>query len=116
MFTIKVYRGLDVVKGAELALKHRLYVAGWSMSGTLQRMIKYPQTYHGLALGSLNGVPVTIVLHDSYHYMAFCRKALRRNGYASQCFKALNVRGMDAGGGIDGSDHFWRKNGVNPSW
>ena len=116
MFTVKVYRGLDVVEGAKLALKHRLYVSGWCLSGELKSMIRSPRISDGIALGLLDGVPVSIVLHDAHQYMAFCRKALRNNGYASQCFQKLNVTGKSAGGGIDGSDHFWRKNGITPIW
>lgn len=111
MFEVKVYRGATLAAGAALALKHRLYISGWVMSGELISM-RDDDNGGVISLGFLDDEPVAIVVDDYYQLMAFCRKSLRGNGYASKCLAELNTDGRVANEGIKGSIKFWRMNGI----
>jgi hypothetical protein len=110
-FEVKVYRDVDAAIGADIALKARLYVSGWSLSETF-KSIREGSDFSDIAVGFLDNEPVCVTVVGSDDSAAFCRKALRRKGYATRCLQRLNTKGTVAGPGVAGSDRFWKKNGV----
>ena len=115
MFRVQVYRGDNLAAGARLALRNRLYVSGWSLSGHYVDMMN-DQEDGEIAIGFLDGEPICAVVSDLGQVMAFCRKALRRRGYTSACLAKLNTDGQVCETGVTGSEAFWRKNGIKFRW
>ena len=112
IFTTTVYQSLTLKQGADIAIKHRLYISGWALSRTLQKLRTTSCTHDRIAIGSLNDIPVAIAILYEGGAQAFCRKKHRRNGYAGACVRALRSRMMVASIGIHGSEHFWSRHNV----
>ena len=113
VFEVKVYEGESLPVGAKIAMDSRLWVPGWMLHGRLESYIDKRLTVGEISLGFLDGEAVCIVCHDGYHAMAFCKKALRGNGYASKCVSKFTKKTLRAEEGITGSAIFWRKNNVS---
>jgi GNAT superfamily N-acetyltransferase len=118
---IKVYAGSEAPEGASLALQHRLYINGWMLSSRLESVVE--GNYRGaVAVATKDGAPVAVVLvriardgKSPLDIAAYCKPAYRRQGISSQLIKALEAEEVpfpNALPGIDGSQHFWRANGV----
>lgn len=101
-------------EAAALALKHKLYVAGWEMSRYLQRT-KRTGEHDVKVVADEGGVPVSVCVNVRGHVMCFTRKSQRREGYGSLALKAVmgDCGDVCAGGGIRGSDDFFKVNGVS---
>lgn len=113
MFDVKVYEGKSLSEGATLALKHRLYVSGWCLSGELRYLRDNEHTDAEIAIGFLDGEPVSVIMRQYSKVQAFCRKAVRKKGYSTKCLQALRSKPTFAEEGTDGSCVFWNKNGIN---
>ena len=113
---IKVYAGHSLREGLDLALKHRLFVAGWALSYELDDARHRP-TGKQVALAFKKNVPICVALLAGHsQLMAFCRKQERGNGYASRCVRAIKpTRNSWAGVGLQGTSAFWESLGVNCS-
>lgn len=105
---------------ASLALTHRLYVNGWLLAGDLRAIVNHDlHAYIALAFDDDQPVAIAMVNLEDLTMMAYCNKNYRRMGYTSRCVKAiisLLPRSCDtpiAGGGIKGSNEFWKKNDVD---
>jgi hypothetical protein len=112
-FDVEIFEGDTLDAGVQIALDARLYIPGWCLRGTLLDAIEY----HGrkkLALGFLDGEAVCLVIYTGWDVMAFCRRALRGNGYASACLQKMNLdrEKCSAAEGIKGSLTFWQKQGI----
>lgn len=100
-------------EGVDLALKHRLYVSGWGLSGSLLEARHRPHRNAHLTLLFKDGVPITLGWYDGYMAMAFCKKTERRQGFASACIKAMNMGDYaTAGEGLIGTGKFWKHCGI----
>lgn len=110
--TIKVYQSLTLPQGAELALRHRLYIAGWALSQTLHYFKISKDSHDRMALAFCDHVPVAVAVLRDGGVQAFCRKSQRRQGHAGACVRALRTRMPVAHVGIPGSQHFWNQLGV----
>ena len=129
MFTIQIYRDSDVLTGANIAIMNNLFINGWTLYPTLEKLFTEKQNifYYRIAIGSLNDEPICVVIYRDLldncltretninyfaNIQAFCKKEHRRKGYTSQCIIALNPRNdLFVEEGIEGSIEFWNKNG-----
>jgi len=112
MFEVKVYKGRTLAEGAQIAISGRLWVPGWCLLPTLYSFVKGKTIDRKVAIGFLDDVPVAVTIVDGTTVMAFCRKAVRRNGYASRCLSAIKDNDIYAQEGIKGSLKFWHRNDV----
>lgn len=111
MFRVQVYKDDTLATGARIALRSRLYVSGWALAGCYVDMMN-DQLDGEIALGFLDGEPICAIVNDFAQVMAFCRKALRGNGYTSRCLQRIDTSGLIADTGVEGSAKFWQKNSV----
>lgn len=112
MFEIRIYRDSDLPTGAAIAIKARLYVAGWCLKDELTGYYSRQSAKGEMAIAFIDDVPVCIVAHNTQSVQAFCRKVLRGRGYASQCLDLLNKAKISAREGAKGSRSFWAKNKI----
>lgn len=111
---VRTYQGKHAQTAASTALKHRLYVSGWALSGHLQDIkIGYKLADSRISLAWYQDIPVAVAISQGDLIMAFCRKALRRNGLASRCVSAIKTNNTIAQRGIDGSEIFWDKHKIH---
>ena len=110
---IRVYSGSTVGPAADIALKNRMYVSGWSLSGELKRI---RDRFHAndckIALAWYGDIPLAVAVINDGSVQAFCRKAFRRNGLASRCVSAVKRTSCTADLGIVGSSAFWTKHNI----
>jgi hypothetical protein len=112
------YRMMAIDKAADIALKNRLYVSGWCLSGDLKHYRENASSYEDrlkIVLAYDDDKPVGVVVSDERYgdVQAFVRKSYRRRGIASGAIKHGRIKVRHCGDGIDGSEHFWthvRKN------
>lgn len=120
---IKLYERRTLIEGINLALKHRLYVSGWCLSGSLvyarDSVSENPSLglNYSVALYFVNDVPVAICFREYSTLQSFCKKQERNKGYASACVKAVKKsflcpKDIRADYGIQGSLDFWHKQNV----
>lgn len=121
MRKVKVFPGELVKQGADIALKNRLYVSGWDLSGKLKQLRAGGLT-GTVALTYEDDKPVAVaVAFDKFNghrieLQVFCRKAERRKGYGTIAVDAAQrmQRNKNPNGalywstGIDGSSNFWQ--------
>lgn len=106
----KVYRGSYAKEGATIALKARLYVSGWFLSGQLKGTKQYPSPDDVVAITYVDDTPICVVSLRRNNVMAFTRKSERSKGYGIRTFEALKLAKMPYyDEGIEGSHYFWRK-------
>lgn len=89
--TIKVATNSNEIQEyASLALKHRLYVSGWTLSYYLKSAREKPETAKGLVLALVDDIPVGVVITKSYGTSGvFVKKAFRRHKIGTKLIKAL---------------------------
>lgn len=106
----KVYRGTYAKEGAAIALKARLYVSGWCLSGQLCATKNEPHVNDVVSITFVDGSPVSVLSIRHNTIMAFTRKSERSKGYGIRTFEALRLSRMPYyAEGIDASYGFWRK-------
>lgn len=102
---------------ADIALKNRLYVSGYLLSGILID-IRSGVLSANVVLHFEDNNPVGVAVHvledDYYDYqlMVFVRKSKRGNGIGSKLLKSLKApEGCIVGRGCKASYPFWHKTG-----
>ncbi|MBX9837675.1 MAG: GNAT family N-acetyltransferase [Silvanigrellaceae bacterium] len=102
---------------AEIAIKNRLFVAGWLLNEKLHE-IKNGQIAANVNLHYEDNIPVAVaieILEDDYYdykTMVFVRKSYRNKGIGSNLVKSLNANNNSpVGKGTDNSIKFWLKLG-----
>jgi len=112
---------LSIEDVCKLALKHRLYVPGWSMHDYFTRYLKGHVHLQRAALYYVDGIPVGAAFVQSNNAMqCFVRKNMRRQKIGSKLIEHLrnSLDGdkydrVHAGIGLKaGSGAFWRSNKV----
>lgn len=113
----------NVLKNAQLALSHRLFVPGWCLNEDFHNALKNPKG-KTVYLHKENGIPVGVIHAEENHwgepgkiYVAiFVRKAYRGQGIATKLLQKVKRKypkaEFHAGVGIKGTRDFWRKNKV----
>jgi len=111
-------------EACKLALKHRLFVAGWMLNGQLHRGASRDSDRYGGVLHAAvyleGGVPVGVAVVTHYSdIQVFVRKSERRNGIGSKLVSHMkelmgaSAGAMDAGTGlVKGSRQFWNANKI----
>jgi hypothetical protein len=112
VFRTQVFQSQTLRAGADLALRHRLYVSGWALSHVLQCFRTSQNTTDRLALGFCDDQPVAVAIYRDGTIQAFCRKSQRRQGYGGACVRALRAQSARAKLGITGTDRFWQQQNV----
>lgn len=107
----------ELREGAALALKHRLYVPGWTLFGVLVGLRNARFTCQDqLAMTFVDGEPVALAVYEKWHHqvMAFTKRAHRLRGYGTMAVSELrfdrNIVFADEG--VRGTRQFWRSAGV----
>lgn len=98
---------------ADIALKNRLYVSGYMLSGFLIQ-IRNGEIDGTVLLHYENDIPVGVAVSGDFTYelMVFVRKSMRNKGIGSKLLSQMNTPKVAiVGRGCDASYHFWRKNG-----
>jgi hypothetical protein len=104
------YSGDDAKLGADIALKNRLYVSGWGLSGFLQK-VRGGVVDADVLIAFNDDTPVSVVVVEtnSLYAQAFTRKSMRKRGIAKSLIKECGAKIKSSGIGIDGSSVFWSK-------
>jgi hypothetical protein len=113
MMTVIIYKGEDAKIGADIALKHKLYVSGWLLSGELKSQRKHGKGRIAIHYDG-NMKPVGVVNENEEGIlMAFVRKSERKKGYGRNMVNAIKTDFSKAYTGIDRSAKIWKLNGVS---
>lgn len=101
-------------ENADLALKHRLYVSGWCLSGTLKdiRSGKYEAQ---VKLQKVAGVPVAVAVLKNNFIQVFVKKEHRNKGIGRKLISRFKCGDLRGGYGVIGSLDFYEKCGVKAS-
>ena len=101
---------------ANVALKNRLYVSGFLLSGVLRKIRESNPVGTKVAIHYSEGVPVGVAVHVPYEYyqvQVFVRKSFRGKGIGSKLLKELDAPfNSRIGQGSEFSAQFWNKNGM----
>ena len=101
-------------ENADLALKHRLYVSGWCLSGLLKdiRSGKYEAQ---VKLYKIKGVPVGVAVLENNFIQVFVKKEYRNKGIGRKLISRFKCNNLRGGYGVIGSLDFYEKCGVKAS-
>ena len=108
----KKFQGEEVKVAASQALKNKLFVPGWELSGELKSIKNGNSPYDIVCLAYIEEKPVSIVIADENTWqtpMAFTSKMYRRKGIAKNLISKTGVKIKFGGDGIEGSEVFWQK-------
>lgn len=103
---------------ADIALKNRLYVSGYMLSGILIK-IRRGEIQARVLIHVENEIPVGVAVYvpsavTYYETMIFVRKSMRSRGIGTALLSKLNSpRQTRVGVGCSASRHFWHKNGFS---
>lgn len=103
---------------ADIALKNRLYVSGYMLSGVLID-IRNGDNDGRVVIHFENDIPVGVAItqsaHSSYYEtMIFVRKSMRNRGIGAKLLTQLNAsKTTRVGVGCKASRNFWQKHGFN---
>lgn len=100
----------EVLEGCNIALKSRLYVSGWNLSGELKYLRKYP--FSGkVSITFADDKPVAVAVLRGGVVECFCRKSERKKGYGGKTLSSLlsKEREVTVCQGIEGSYSFFSK-------
>lgn len=118
MFSIQSGSGSEAAALASVALKNRLYVSGWMLSGIMVRIRRSPKPNDIVSIVTVDGKPISVaVLTDGSDTIAcFTKKAYRKKGYGKLAVTGLKqsaekgVRGHSEG--LNGCSDFFQKCGL----
>lgn len=106
-----------VAYNADVALKSRLYVSGWLLSGYLRLARLAPENYY-VHLHYVDERPVGVILVSNIHsnephVQTFVRKSMRRKGIGTAMYNHVKehfkVDKFRHDNGIMGSRAYWNK-------
>ena len=119
--TVSLFTDDTLAQGADIALKHRLYVSGWSLSHILKAIRDPSSSYSSLystsaiAIVAVKGTPVAVAVYRRDEINTFCRKSMRRCGYGSLAVTKIKETVKDKiryFPGIKGSGSFYDNLGI----
>lgn len=101
---------------ADIALKNRLYVSGYMLSGVLID-IRNGDNDGRVVIHFENDIPVGVAVTQTssyYQTMIFVRKSMRKRGIGTKLLAQLDASKITrVGVGCKASLNFWHKNGFN---
>ena len=119
--TVSLFTDDTLAQGADIALKHRLYVSGWSLSHILKAIRDPSSSYSSLystsaiAIVAVRGTSVAVAVYRRGEINTFCRKSMRRRGYGSLAVTKITETVKDKirhFPGIAGSCRFYHNLGI----
>ena len=119
--TVSLFTDDTLAQGADIALKHRLYVSGWSLSHILKAIREPSSSYSSLystsaiAIVAVRGTPVAVAVYRRGEINTFCRKSMRRSGYGTLAvtkIKETVKSKMCYSPGIEGASIFYHNLGI----
>ena len=119
--SVSLFTDDTLAQGADIALKHRLYVSGWSLSHILKAIREPSSSYSSLpstsaiAIVAVRGTPVAVAVYRRGDINTFCRKSMRRRGYGSLAVTKITETVKDKirhFPGIAGSCRFYHNLGI----
>ena len=106
-------------KLADDALKARLYVSGWCLSGELLNIRDYlsetstERPFYDIAVAYEDGNAVGVsIINEKSNLQVFVRKAKRHNGYGRKLVRRIRRDGAYGLCGADGEGKIFTKNGI----
>jgi GNAT superfamily N-acetyltransferase len=123
---LKIFENENLIKGAELAIKHRLYVSGWQLIKNLRNIVNEEQSKDikkEIVLAFIDDIPVGILYRETfrsknrsiyslYHHF-FIRGKFRGLGIARKMFEYLprpkQKHKLFGTVGTSGTEKFFRK-------
>ena len=106
-------------KLADDALKARLYVSGWCLSGEQLNIRDYlsetsnERPFYDIAVAYEDGVAVGVsIINEKSNLQVFVRKAKRHNGYGRKLVRRIRRDGAYGLCGADGEGKIFTKNGI----
>ena len=114
-------RSLEHMKKlADDALKARLYVSGWLLSGELLNIRDYlsetsnERPFYDIAVAYEDGVAVGVsIINEKSNLQVFVRKAKRHNGYGRKLVRKIRREGAYGLCGADGEGKIFTENGID---
>ena len=107
-------------KLADDALKARLYVSGWCLSGELLNIRDYlsetanERPFYDIAVAYEDGVAVGVsIINENGNLQVFVRKAKRHNGYGRKLVRKIRREGAYGLCGADGEGKIFTENGID---
>ena len=107
-------------KLADDALKARLYVSGWCLSGELLNIRDYlsetcnEPLFYDIAVAYEDGIAVGVsIINEKSNLQVFVRKAKRQNGYGRKLVRRIRREGAYGVCGLDGEGKIFTKNGID---
>lgn len=107
-------------KLADDALKARLYVSGWCLSGDLMYIRDClsetcnERPFYDIAVAYEDGTAVGVsIIDETNQLQVFVRKAKRHNGYGRKLVRKIRRAGAYGICGVDGEGKIFTKNGIN---
>ena len=121
---IKARSAAHMKKLADDALKARLYVSGWTLSGELLYIrdsytapdsnTRFARKPYEIAVAYEDGVAVGVsIINDHNNLQVFVRKAKRHNGYGRKLVRKIRRDGAYGICGLDGEGKIFTKNGID---
>lgn len=101
-------------ENADLALKHRLYVSGWCLSGQLKN-IRFGKCDAKVKIHKISGIPVAVAVLEGKFIQVFVKKEYRNKGIARKLISSFKRNDLRGGYGVIGSLDFYKKCGVKAS-
>ncbi|MNR26126.1 hypothetical protein D3C85_1433170 [compost metagenome] len=111
-FEIRMFKGEDAKIAADIALKHRLYVSGWRLSGELKSTREGQNIKERIAIAYSQEIPIGVCFQKedgSTH--VFVRKSERKVGVGRSLVKQLAKPLARGSIGCDPEMKIWRRNG-----
>ena len=106
-------------KLADDALKARLYVSGWLLSGELMYIRDHlsetcnRRPFYDIAVAYEDGAAVGVsIINEKSNLQVFVRKAKRQNGYGRKLVRRIRRDGAYGLCGADGEGKIFTKNGI----
>lgn len=111
---IKIYETQEEKQyAANEALKHKLYVSGWGLSGELINIRKCPEYANSIALYYKENKPIGVIISICDDMLqVFVRKNERKRGVGSELIKEVKTKMSWGSVGLDRSGKIWKHNKV----
>jgi GNAT superfamily N-acetyltransferase len=125
MLECKVFKGEQAQHGAAVALMNELHMPDHYQWELRTRLLTVKAGDHkaAVAIAYKDGAPVSCVLvrlmrngQHGYDVAAYCKEQHRLQGITSKLIEALKTEAVpipEAATGIEGTHHFWNKNGID---
>lgn len=87
---IKTYQGQETTLAADIALKNRLYVSGWCLSGEFRRIRMSPINGDLISIAFEDDIAIGVCLKRYNRLDTFVRKSKRRKGIGKALVKSIS--------------------------